>query len=119
MDIGDANAFAQQWVEAWNSHDLERVLGHFTDDVVFSSPLIAQLTGDESGRVHGKDALRSYWRAGLERFPDLHFEVTGVAVGVDTVAINYRNHVGRAVVEVFTVQDGGATTGTALYGPEP
>jgi ketosteroid isomerase-like protein len=118
MDIIEAHAFAQRWVEGWNRHDLERVLAHFSDDVVFSSPFIAQLTEDPSGTVRGKDALRSYWRAGLDRFPDLRFEVTGVYVGVDTVAIQYRNQVGRAVVEVFTVEGDLATSGAALYGPE-
>ncbi len=118
MDIAEANTFAQRWVEGWNSHDLERILEHFSEDVVFSSPFIAQLTDDPSGTVRGKDALRSYWRAGLDRFPDLQFEVTGVYVGVDTVAIQYRNQAGRAVVEVFTVAGDLATSGTALYGPE-
>jgi ketosteroid isomerase-like protein len=37
----EAAAFAGQWVEDWNNHDVEAVLAHFTDDVVFTSPLAA------------------------------------------------------------------------------
>ena len=27
-----AHKFAQEWVEAWNAHDIERVLSYYTDD---------------------------------------------------------------------------------------
>ncbi len=38
VDYADAVAFADDWVTAWNSHDLEKVLSHFDDNVVFTSP---------------------------------------------------------------------------------
>ena len=41
--------------------------------------------------AHDPDALRSYWEAGLQRIPDLHFEVLGFYMGIDTLVINYRN----------------------------
>jgi ketosteroid isomerase-like protein len=44
-----AKAFAAEWVEAWNSHDLERIVGHFTDDVTFSSPLATQIIPGSEG----------------------------------------------------------------------
>ena len=27
-----AEQFATEWIEAWNSHDLQRNLAHYTDD---------------------------------------------------------------------------------------
>jgi ketosteroid isomerase-like protein len=27
-----AEAFASEWIEAWNSHDLDRILAHYSDD---------------------------------------------------------------------------------------
>lgn len=38
----DATAFSQQWLQAWNAHDVESVLRHFHDDVVFTSPVAAK-----------------------------------------------------------------------------
>ena len=38
MDHESARRFAGHWLEAWNSHDLDAVLSHCSDDVVFSSP---------------------------------------------------------------------------------
>lgn len=116
MDLAFARRFADQWATAWNSHDLERILAHYTDDVVFSSPKIVQLLGDESGQVRGKDQLRAYWATGLALLPDLHFTVEDVRVSVDSLVINYRNEQDHAVSEVLTFRDGQVCRGFGAYG---
>ena len=78
-----AEAFAAHWISAWNSHDIEAILSHYSDDVVFLSPVAAQRTGD--GRVIGREALRSYWSAGLAAQPELQFELDKVLIGFHTV----------------------------------
>jgi ketosteroid isomerase-like protein len=102
MDHAEAAGFAERWVRNWNAHDLEGLLAHFTDDVVFTSPVAAQVVPGSGGVVRGKEALRQYWAEGLRRIPDLHFTVEAVYAGVRTVVINYRNHVGNPVCEVLT-----------------
>jgi hypothetical protein len=96
----EPDAFAAAWCDAWNSHDLEAILAHFTDDVVFSSPAARSVLGGD-GVVRGKSELRTYWGTGLGLIPDLHFEVQAVYAGVDTIVINYRNQVGKLVCEVL------------------
>lgn len=93
--------FAQDWVDAWNRHDVEAVLAHFHDDVVFTSPVAAQVVPDSGGVIRGKSALRDYWVSALAQLPDLHFEVVGVYLGVSSLVINYRNHRGKLVNEVL------------------
>lgn len=93
--------YAREWVEAWNSHDVERVVSHFSDDVVFTSPAAMLLVEGSDGRVRGKDALCAYWSEGFRRIPDLHFEVIDVYAGVDVLVINYRNQRGGLVNEVL------------------
>lgn len=117
MDLAFATRFAQDWAAAWNSHDLERILDHYTEDVVFASPRIPEITGDPSGEVRGKDALRAYWAKGLEHLLDLHFTVEDVRASVDTLVINYRNERGQAVAEVLTFRDGLVCRGFGAYGP--
>lgn len=68
MDLTAAREFADGWVAAWNAHDLERVLTHFADDVVFTSPVAARLL-DGDGVIRGKPALREYWREGCGASP--------------------------------------------------
>jgi SnoaL-like domain len=56
-------SFARDWIAAWNCSDVETILFHYADDVVFVSPLAATLTGDRE--VRGKEALRAYWTTAL------------------------------------------------------
>ncbi len=49
-----ADHFARDWIEAWNSHDLDRILAHYTEDFVMSSPYIAQVVGEPSGTLPGR-----------------------------------------------------------------
>jgi hypothetical protein len=64
-----AQHFAQEWIAAWNSHDLEEILSHYTDDFEMSSPLIVQLMGEASGTLRWKPAVRVYWSKALARCP--------------------------------------------------
>ncbi len=111
-----AAAFVSEWIAAWNAHDLERILAHWADDAVFTSPLAARLLGGD-GTVHGKAALRSYWARGLAVNPDLRFELDRVLVGTDSLVIAYRNHRGQACGEWLRLDAAGrAIAGAAHYG---
>lgn len=96
-----ARHFAQQWIDAWNAHDLDRILSHYDDAFVMHSPMIARIAGEPSGCLHGKAAVRAYWAKALQLIPDLRFEFIAVLAGVDSVAIHYRGANGRGAVEVF------------------
>ena len=95
-----ANHFAKHWIESWNSHDLEQVLSHYSEDFEMTSPYIAQITGEWSGRLKGKKAVAAYWSAALQKMPTLRFEHVQTLVGVDSVTIYYRGVRGMAA-EVF------------------
>jgi hypothetical protein len=110
-----AQLLADQWVRAWNAHDVEAVLSHFAEDVIFTSPVAAHVVPDTAGVVRGKDALRAYWSLALSKVPDLHFEVVSVFVGVSTLVIAYRNQRGDLVSEVLEVEDGLVVRGHATY----
>ena len=84
-----ANEFARLWVEAWNAHDRESILAHYSEDIVFSSPFVKKIGVDPSGSLSGRDALRAYFEAGLAKFPSLHFHLRFVLVGIDTVTLVY------------------------------
>jgi ketosteroid isomerase-like protein len=98
---GDAVAFSRRWADAWNSHDVEAVLAHFHDDIVFTSPVAAQIFPDTRGILRGKEELRTYWSKGLQLIPDLRFTVEAVYAGVETIVITYRNQRGNLVNEVL------------------
>ena len=107
MSVPDPAAFSAAWVAAWNAHDLDAVLAHVHDDVVFTSPVAARLFPETGGVVRGKAELRSYWAEGLRRIPDLHFTVERVFAGVGVLVISYRNQAGALVDEVLAFGDDG------------
>ena len=81
---------AAKWEEAWNSHDLDRILALYSEDVIFKSPRIRTVSGKESGVLRGKSAVRDYLCRIFDRRPDLNCYVDHVFAGVDSVALEYR-----------------------------
>lgn len=100
MEKGFAERFAREWIAAWNSRDLDRILAHYEDDFEMSSPLIVALEGEPSGKLRGKTAVRAYWTKALAKSPDLHFDLVTALTGVDSVTICYNGHRGFST-EVF------------------
>ncbi len=107
----DIDAFAKAWAAGWNSHDLDRILVHYSEDVVFRSRKAVDLVG--AGEIRGKSALRAYWAAALDRQPDLHFTVLQVFEGHQTVTLTYRNHKGVEAAETFWFGENGLATKAA------
>jgi ketosteroid isomerase-like protein len=89
-----ARQFAEQWVLAWNSHDLDAIMSHYASDVVLTSPVAANLLNDPSGTVAGKEALRKYFERGLAAYPDLSFQLLDVMRGISSVVLYYVNQKG-------------------------
>lgn len=90
--------FAREWVDAWNTRDLERIFSHYADNFEMTSPLIVTRMGVSSGCPRGKDAIRPYWSQGLAASPLLRFELLDVMVGVNSLAIRYRNVTAKRIV---------------------
>jgi ketosteroid isomerase-like protein len=107
MDHDVAQEFAADWYAAWNAHDLERILSHYADDVEMASPLVSALTGEADGRIVGKEALRAYFAAGLEKYPELHFEPLELFVGVSSLVLRYVSVGGQPSAEVVFLDDEG------------
>ncbi|MCI0507805.1 MAG: nuclear transport factor 2 family protein [Gammaproteobacteria bacterium] len=106
MDKEFAQKFAREWVEAWNSHNLDKILTHYADDFEMNSPIIQQLVKEPSGCLKGKDAVRAYWSKALEMYPNLHFELLNIFLGVNSIVVNYKGHRGPAA-EIFYFNAGG------------
>ena len=114
-----AAAVARDWIEAWNSNDLERVLSHYTDDFEMSSPLIVERGLDPTGVLRGKAAVGAYWGAALAGAqPRIQFELIHAYAGVNTLVIHYRSIGRKLVTEILTFDpQRRVIRGAACYGP--
>ncbi len=111
----DPEALADGWIAAWNAHDLDRIMEHYDPDVTFTSPIVAKLGPSFDGTLYSASRLRSYVRAVLRRHPDLHFDLLGTFVGVDSITVVYRNHRGSFAAETMFHVDGTVERGVAHY----
>ena len=110
MDKEQAQQLAEEWYAAWNTHDLERILSHYGDDVVFVSPFAVEIAGRADGRLESKVALRAYFGAALERFPDLKFEPIALMTGLDSLVLHYRSVQNLLAAELMVVGEDGQVT---------
>ncbi|SDH51840.1 MULTISPECIES: nuclear transport factor 2 family protein [Bradyrhizobium] len=92
-------ALGRDWIAAWNSHDLERVLALYAEDTEMTSDRIPALGFDASGTVRGKPTLRAYWSKALSMIPNLHFELIDTYVSPDSVVVFYQNERGKKICE--------------------
>jgi len=95
----EAREFAKHWAQAWNSHNLDQIMSHYAADVVLVSPVAAKLLNDPSGTVRGKEALRAYFKRGLEAYPNLRFDLIDVMWGLSSVVLYYVNQKGTKTGE--------------------
>lgn len=102
-----ATQFAQEWVEAWNAHDLDRVLTHYADDFEMTSPIIVSVMSVPSGTLKGKERIREYWAKAMARIPGLAFKLNQVTASIDSIALYYDGASGRKSIEWFLFDDHG------------
>lgn len=86
-----AKEFAGKWVAAWNNHDMEAIMEHYAEEIVFLSPVIVRLNNDETGTINNKPALRDYFERALALYPDLRFEFYSVLTSMNSVVLYYKS----------------------------
>ena len=107
MTRDEVRLLAEHWVAAWNAHDLEAIMSHYDDGVELISPVAEQLLGIPNGKVTGKPSLREYFRRGLEAYPELHFDLKELLVGLNSLVLYYTNQKGTRTGEFMEVSADG------------
>ena len=91
--------FAQEWQDGWNSHDLDRIMAHYHEEVVFRSTRAQALVG--KGELVGHSELRRYWAKALKHQPELKFQVQDILVGHEMLVTIYSNQNKSLATETF------------------
>jgi ketosteroid isomerase-like protein len=110
MSTDQLNKIAQQWFDAFNAHDLEKLLALYEEDAEHFSPKLKSLYPETNGLIKGKNDLRAWWRDAFERLPSLQYEVIRFTPHDDRVFMEYIRHVKGEediyVGEMLEVKDG-------------
>jgi hypothetical protein len=96
----DAWNWAAAECDAWNRRDLEAIMLRYAENVALSSPAVVTRMGRADGWLHGKAAVRDYFKTGLQA-PGLHFELVDVLFGVNALCMIFRRETGVTVCDLF------------------
>lgn len=107
ISVLEAQEFAREWIEAWNSHNIDRILDHYSEDFEMTTPMIVLVMNDQTGTLKGKKNVKPYWEKALEKVPDLWFELLDVFVSVNSLVIYYKAVFGKRAAEVLFFRDDG------------
>jgi hypothetical protein len=102
-----AEKFASEWIQAWNVHDLDRILSHYAADCELTSPFVKRVLGNGQDTVSGLNKLRSYFSRAFILYPDLQFVLGCVYVGVASVVIEYQSVANLAAAEHLEFNESG------------
>jgi ketosteroid isomerase-like protein len=101
----ELRSLVEDWIEAWNSKDLDRVMQHYASSVVFEANTVVRRWNRSDGILHGVDELREHFRMGLEIAPALHFELEEVFTAPSGYAALYRRDNGNRVLDVVELNE--------------
>ena len=89
MDKKFLDSFTKGWLESWNSHEIDLILRHYSEDVEVESPLALQRFPESKGKIIGKENVKEYWVLGLKLNPKLEFEMIHILNGVNSISVYY------------------------------
>ena len=102
-----AQSFGLEWIAAWNSRDLPRIMSHYSEHIHFQSPYIIRLGMNEQGIIDDKPTLEAYFKKALDVYQDLHFELHEVLTGAGSLVLFYTSVNGRKAAEFMQLDESG------------
>lgn len=110
MNAAHNKQIALKWFEAFNEHDLEKLLSLYDDQAEHYSPKLKIRQPETKGLIKGKPALRAWWQDSFDRLPTLRYEAIKLTADEEQVFMEYIRHVqgeeDLSVGEVLQTRDG-------------
>jgi limonene-1,2-epoxide hydrolase len=101
---------ALRWFEAFNEHNVEKILMLYDDKAEHFSPKLKVRQPETQGLIKGKSALRNWWKDSFDRLPSLNYEVKKLTADEEQVFMEYVRHVNGEedlnVGEVLEIKNG-------------
>lgn len=106
----DIKSIALKWFDAFNEHDLSKLLALYDDDAQHYSPKLKVRVPQTKGLISGKAALREWWQDSFERIPTLRYTPTSLMADDSRIFMEYIRSVhgepDMMVGEVLEIKDG-------------
>lgn len=103
------DSIAFKWFEAFNEHNLEKLLSLYDDKAEHYSPKLKIKHPETNGLISGKEALRVWWQDAFECLPSLRYEVKSLTSNEYRVFMEYIRKVDgepdMMVAELLQIED--------------
>lgn len=110
MEPYKIEAIAKKWLDAFNTHDLDKILELYHSDARHFSPKLKIRKPETNGLITGKNALREWWQEAFERLPSLSYNTATLTTNDSRVFMEYIRKVDGEpdmnVAEVLEVENG-------------
>jgi hypothetical protein len=110
---------AQKWFEAFNEHDLEKLLRLYDEDARHYSPKLKIREPQTMGFVQGKGQLRKWWKDAFDRLPTLYYAVHTLTADTERVFMEYTRKVQGEeelmVAEILEINSKGLIAASRVY----
>jgi limonene-1,2-epoxide hydrolase len=110
---------AESWFEAFNRHDLERLLALYHDQAQHYSPKLKVRIPETLGLIKGKAALRDWWQDAFTRLPGLHYHIIHILTDDNRVFMEYLRSVpgdeDMRVMEALEIEKGLITASRVFH----
>ncbi len=103
-------SIAHAWFEAFNAHNLDKLLSLYDDEATHYSPKLKAAQPETNGFIEGKLALQNWWKEAFANLPTLQYHVTSLTANTDRVFMEYNRNVANSpsmqIAEVLDIRDG-------------
>ena len=111
---------ALNWIDAFNEHDLEKLLNLYDDNAIHFSPKLKIRQPETNGRISGKASLRSWWADAFDRLPSLQYHLKNLIVNDEQLLMEYQREVTGEpdvmVAEILEISNGVIVSSRVYHG---
>ena len=120
MSAALCKQIANNWMDAFNEHDIEKLLCLYDENALHFSPKLLERKPETLGLIKGKKALRDWWTDAFNRLPTLKYSLTNFIAESDCIFMEYRRSVANEkdlnVGEVLEIRNGLIVTSRVYHG---
>jgi hypothetical protein len=118
--VFELQSIAHKWFDAFNEHNLEKLLSLYEDNARHYSPKLKILLPESKGLIKGKNALRAWWQNAFDRLPSLNYQLIRLTPYENRVFMEYIRHVegedDLSVGEMLEIENGRIVASSVFHG---
>ncbi len=101
---------ALEWIDAFNKHDLEKLLDLYNENAKHYSPKLKIRFPETNGLLTGKPSLRKWWADAFQHIPTLQYNLLNLIVNEHQLLMEYKriveNEPDMMVAEILEIENG-------------